>query len=158
MHATARILNVVKQSDTVAPVDVANRVRPVLLRLTRELRRESAALGVTGGQVQLLVAIKRNPGISLGELAAAERISPAALSGYVRRLQKAGLVTRTAHAGDRRRQGLALTEEAQRVLRSVQSRRTAWLAARLKALGPEELRAVDAAVEPLARLLEEGAE
>jgi hypothetical protein len=41
------------------------------------------------------------------------------------------------------------------VLRSVKSRRTAWLAARLKTLDPEELRAVDEAVEPLFKLLED---
>jgi len=41
------------------------------------------------------------------------------------------------------------------VLRSVRSRRTAWLAARLQQLSPEELAAVDAAVEPLLALLEE---
>lgn len=137
---------------------MANRLRPVLLRLARELRRESHALGVTGGQVALLVQIRRRPGISLGELAAAERMSPAALSGYVRRLEKAGFVTRTADAADRRRQGLALTDEAQRVLRSVRSRRTAWLAARLRELGEDDLRAVDAALDPLAALLgEDGA-
>ena len=54
-----------------------------------------------------------------------------------------------------RRTELGLTEEAERVLRSVRSRRTAWLAKRLKRLSPEELAAIDAAVEPLLRLLEE---
>ena len=33
-------------------------------------------------------------------------------------------------------------------------RRTAWLAERLRGLSPEELEAVDAAVEPLLKLLE----
>ena len=40
------------------PVTTANRLRPVLLRLARELRREIHSLGVTGGQVSLLIAIK----------------------------------------------------------------------------------------------------
>jgi hypothetical protein len=35
------------------PVAVANRLRPVLLKLNRELRREIHSLGVTGGQVSL---------------------------------------------------------------------------------------------------------
>ena len=74
------------------------------------------------------------------------------MSKYVARLEAAGLVRRTVGA-DRRRVGLDLTEEAQRVLRSVRSRRTAWLAARLKRLTDEELEAVDAAIEPLSRLL-----
>jgi hypothetical protein len=39
------------------------------------------------------------------------------------------------------------------VLRSVRSRRTIWLAERLKGLSPSELRAVEAAIEPLEKLL-----
>ena len=39
------------------PVTVANRLRPVLLKLNRHLRREIHSLGVTGGQVSLLFAI-----------------------------------------------------------------------------------------------------
>jgi len=42
------------------------------------------------------------------------------------------------------------------VLASVKRRRTAWLAERLRGLGTEELDAVDAAVEPLLKLLEVG--
>ena len=136
-------------------VEIANRLRPALLKLARELRRESHALGVTGGQVTLLIQIQRNRGFGVNDLAAQERISPAAMSGHVDRLQKAGLVTRTPHETDRRRQVLALTSEGERVLRSVKSRRTAWLAARLKRLDPAELEELDAAVEPLFRLLED---
>ena len=71
-------------------------------------------------------------------------------------LQKAGLVTRVPDESDRRRQVLELTEEAEGVLRSVRSRRTAWLAERLERLEPEELAAIEAALDPLSRLLEAG--
>jgi DNA-binding MarR family transcriptional regulator len=137
------------------PLEVANRVRPVLLQLARQLRREVHPLGVTGGQVTLLVAIKQRPGIGLRELAAQEGISPAGMSGHVDRLERAGLVDRAAHGSDRRRVGLHVTPEGLRVLRLVRSRRTAWLAERLKQLDPEDLQAIDAAVGPLAALLEE---
>jgi hypothetical protein len=36
----------------------------------------------------------------------------------------------------------------------VKSKRTAWLSARLRQLDPEQLEAIDAAIEPLAHLLE----
>jgi hypothetical protein len=39
------------------------------------------------------------------------------------------------------------------VLRSVKSKRTAWLSARLRELEPDELDAIDAAIEPLMNLL-----
>ncbi len=134
---------------------VANRLRPVLLKLSRELRRESHALGVRAGQVTLLVQINAHPGIGVRELAARENMSPAAMSGHVDRLEKAGLVIRMQDASDRRRQVLTLTPEGDSVLRTVKRRRTAWLAARLKELTPEQLAAVEEAIEPLAQLLEQ---
>ena len=142
-------------TDAVEPIVVANRLRPALLKLARALRRESHALGVTGGQVSLLIQIQKHRGIGVRDLAALERISPASISGHVDRLERAGLVQRTPDLNDRRRQGLSLTPEAERVLRSVKSRRTAWLAARLEQLSPDELDALDRAVEPLLALIEE---
>jgi len=138
------------------PVALANRLRPVLLQINRQLRREVHPLGVTGGQVSLLVAVQRSPGVGVRELAAREGVSPAAMCRHVDRLQEAGLVERIpGTGGDRRRVGLELTADAERVLRLVRSRRTAWLATRLKRLEPEQLDALDAAIEPLAALLQE---
>jgi DNA-binding MarR family transcriptional regulator len=136
-------------------VSIADRLRPVLLRVGRELRREARAAGVSPEQVALLVAIKYSPGIGVRELAARERISPPALSNHVDRLERDGLVARTPSADDRRRVGLTLTDSGQRLLRRVRSRRTAWLSARLGELSPTELGAVEAAIEPLSRLLRE---
>jgi DNA-binding MarR family transcriptional regulator len=136
-------------------LSIADRLRPVLLRVGRELRREAREVGISPEQVSLLVAIKYTPGIGVRELAARERVTPPAMSNHVDRLERDGLVSRTPSASDRRRVGLSLTEEGQRVLRRVRSRRTAWLATRLRSLSAEELEAVEAAVEPLSRLLHE---
>jgi DNA-binding MarR family transcriptional regulator len=132
-------------------------LRPVLLQLARELRREVHPLGVTGGQVSLLVSIRRTPGVGVRELAAREGVSPAAMSRHVTRLERAGLVRRSAGAGgDRRRVGVELTADAGRVLRLVRSRRTAWLVARLRTLDDEALSSIDDAIEPLRELIEAG--
>ena len=138
------------------PTVLANRLRPVLLHLNRQLRREIHSLGVTGGQVSLLVQIKYHPGIGIRELAALERISVPGMSKFISRLEEAGLVQRAPVEGDQRRVGLTLTPAGHKVLRSVKSKRTAWLAARLRELGPDELETIDAAIEPLAHLLAEG--
>ena len=135
------------------PTVLANRLRPVLLHLNRQLRREIHSLGVTGGQVSLLVQIKYNPGIGIRELAALERISVPGMSKFISRLEEAGLVQRAPVEGDQRRVGLTLTAAGQKVLRSVKSKRTAWLASRLRDLNPDELEAIDAAIEPLTHLL-----
>ena len=138
------------------PTVLANRLRPVLLHLNRHLRREVHSLGVTGGQVALLVQIKLHPGIGIRELAALERISVPGMSKFSSRLEEAGLVQRAPVEGDQRRVGLTLTAAGQKVLRSVKSKRTAWLASRLRDLDPDELEAIDAAIEPLTHLLAEG--
>ncbi|MGN6377399.1 MAG: MarR family winged helix-turn-helix transcriptional regulator [Gaiellales bacterium] len=134
-------------------VEVANRLRPVLLQLNRHLRRELAPLGITGGQAALLHAVRKNPGVGVRELARREGVSTAAMSTSLTRLESAGLVRRTRAAADRRRVGLELTELGSRVHRSARSRRTAWLAARLKKLSPDQLAAVDSAIDSLERLL-----
>jgi DNA-binding MarR family transcriptional regulator len=69
-------------------------------------------------------------------------------------MEAAGLVERQAVGGDRRRVGLHVTPAGHRVLRSIKSKRTAWLAERLHGLDPDQLDAIDAAIEPLMTLLE----
>lgn len=136
---------------------VAQELRPVLLRVARELRKETEQLGITARQATLLWLVKQSPGLSLAELAAEEGISPPAMCGHVDRLEKAGLIERVRSTEDRRRVGLRLTEGGARMLRRVRARRTTWLADRLGALTPSELEAVDAAIAPLARLVGDGA-
>jgi DNA-binding MarR family transcriptional regulator len=140
----------VTHADTLA---LAESLRPVLLRIGRELRRETRAVGVSPEQVSLLVAIKYAPGIGVGELAAQEHVSAPAMSNHVDRLERDGLAIRTPSPDDKRRVGLTLTAEGQRLLRRVRSRRTAWLVSRLGKLDPDELAAIEAAAEPLSRLL-----
>jgi DNA-binding MarR family transcriptional regulator len=139
-------------------VAVASRLRPVLLRLGRELRREAISFGITGGQAALLAVVDLHGPIGLGELAGCEGVSPAAMSKHVDRLEARGLVERAPDStGDGRRVQVELTAEGARVLRRVRSHRTAWLAARLGRLEPRALDAIEAALEPLAGLLAERA-
>jgi len=58
-----------------SPELVAAELRPVLLRLARELRKETEQLGITARQATLLWLVKRSPGMSLAELASEEGIS-----------------------------------------------------------------------------------
>lgn len=138
---------------TLSPELVASDLRPVLLRLARELRKETEQLGVTARQTTLLWLVKRSPGLSLAALAAEEGISPPALSGHVDRLERAALLQRVRSTEDRRRVGLELTEEGEKLLRRVRARRTTWLTTRLRDLEPAELEAIGAAIPALRRLL-----
>ena len=138
---------------TISPPEaVAEKLRPLLLHLNRDLRREALPMGVTVGQVALLAAIREEPGIGVRELATRERMSAPAMSGYVDRLEASGLVERGPVEGDRRRVGLALTGDGKRLLRSTRRMRTAWLAERMRRLTEDQIAALEAALEPLTLL------
>ena len=134
------------------PMTIAGRLRPVLLRLARELRREIHSLGVTGGQVSLLASIKVNPGITASELAERERVSAPGMSGQLVRLEAARLIERT-RASDRRRIGLFLTPEGEKVMKSVRKKRTAWLVERLERLDVQDRDRIEDAIDALDKLL-----
>ena len=139
---------------TRSPLEIAGELRPALLRLARNLRRETAALGVTSHQATLLALVDGRPGLSLRELADAEGISAPSLSGHVDRLETAGLLLRMRSEEDRRRVGLELTPDGRAILRRVRARRTTWLAERLAHLSDEDRERVEAALPALRRMLE----
>ncbi len=138
-------------------VELANRLRPVLLHLNRYLRREAHVAGVTGGQAALLAQIRTYPDLGVRELAAREGVSAPSMTRYLDRMERAGLIVRARSSEDARRIRLALTPKGVRALRSIRRRRTAWLAERLEGLSAGELAAIDRALEPLLRLVEEPA-
>jgi DNA-binding MarR family transcriptional regulator len=135
------------------PLAVANRLRPVLMRLHRFLRGEAHELGITSTQAGLLAAIARAPGIGLGELAEQEHMSAPTLVNHIDKLEAAKFVERArSNPQDRRRVDLNITASGLKVLETLRARRTAWLAARLETLTPDALAAVASAIEPLQQL------
>lgn len=149
----AEVPSPIAPTDAGEALELANRLRPVLVRINRRLRAEIHSTGITSGQASLLAAIDAHPGIGPAELAARERTSTPTMCAHVDRLAAAGLVVRSRDdAADRRRVGLRVTAAGERVLRTVRSRRTAWLATRLRDLAAADLAAIDGALEPLTRL------
>jgi DNA-binding MarR family transcriptional regulator len=135
---------------------LANELRPILVRLARELRKETSHLGITGGQATLLWQVSEHSGIGLRALAELEGIATPTVSGLIDRLQRAGLVTRERSQTDRRRIGLTITPAGSELLVAVRARRTVWLAERLGRLKPAERTAIAAALEPLHGLIAGG--
>jgi DNA-binding MarR family transcriptional regulator len=142
-----------KQSDTT----LVDGVLSVAAHLEPELDEALAEHRLTRPSFQVLSALLDAPDNSLTqrELMSTVRRTSGTVSVRLARLERAGLVTRAPHESDKRRVGLRLTDEGQRVLRRVRTRRTAWLATRLGQLSDEELAAVERAIEPLAQLLDE---
>jgi DNA-binding MarR family transcriptional regulator len=133
--------------------ELANELRPILVRLARELRKETTHLGITGGQATLLWQISEHPGIGLRALAELEGIRTPTVSGLVDRLERAALLQRVRSQTDRRRVGLTITPAGRRLLAAVRERRPVGLAERLELLAPSERAAIEAALRPLAGLI-----
>lgn len=137
-----------------SPQEMAEDLRPVLLRIGRHLRRETEQLGVTSHQATLLWLVRARPGLSLRELAHEEGISAPSLSAHVDRLEALGLIRRVRSSDDRRRVGLELTVAGRATLRRVRARRTTWLAGRLARLSDDDRERLERALPALKALLE----
>jgi DNA-binding MarR family transcriptional regulator len=135
-------------------VELAAGLRPLLLRLTRELNREARSSGVTSTQVSLLGSILDDPGIRPSELAERQGVTTATMSSHLDRLESAGLITRGREA-DSRGVVIEITPAGRRTFYKVRERRTAWLAVRLAGLSPADFTAIVDAIGPFRRLLEE---
>jgi DNA-binding MarR family transcriptional regulator len=138
------------------PGGLADHLRPVILKLSRHLRREAQKVGVSALDAQLLGVIKLWPGVGVSELAELEQMSRPAMSAHIKRLEASGWLSRQSEEpqGDRRRVRLALTGKGAQALAAIRRSRNDWLAARLSKLDDEERSALDAALGPLRRLLE----
>lgn len=138
--------------------DLAEALRPALLRVSRQLRQEAQRAGASALDAQLLGAIKKNPGIGLSELAEREQMAKPSMSSHVKRLELAGWVIKAGpDCEDRRRVGLNLTKDGLKALEAIRRERNEWLASRLAGLSAEDRAALAAALPALAGLAGERA-
>jgi DNA-binding MarR family transcriptional regulator len=124
---------------SVVDADVAPRLRLSVMRLARRLRQlDLAADGVTLSQLSALYVLHHHGALTLGELAATERVQPPTMTRLVTRLEEDGYVRRVPHPTDRRIVVVEPTAEARRVVEASRSRRTAELERRVARLAPEQ--------------------
>src|SRR2546430_3807713 len=106
------------------------RLRLVAPRLARRLRQH-AETEASPTQLAVLATVERGGPITLGELAAVERVQPPTITAAVGRLEQRGLVQRRTDADDRRVAWVEITPEGRRLLEQSRSRKTAYLDQRL---------------------------
>ena len=102
----------------------------------------------------VLGALFRHGELTVGELAALERVQPPSMTRKVNRLEEGGYVARRAHETDGRVVVVSLTERGRATVLADRKRRDEWLARQLRDLTPEE-RAVLRAAAPILKLLAE---
>ena len=133
---------------------LAGELRPVLHRLTRNLRRESVAAGFSSIDVVVLGLVKRLPGIGVSELAALEDTTRASMSVHVKRLSAAGwLAVDPSRGEDQRRSHLVITDEGDAALARIREASNRWLIGRIERLTQAERKALRRAVPALRALL-----
>jgi DNA-binding MarR family transcriptional regulator len=133
--------------------DMATRLHSAAIRLLRLVRREDQASGLTGPRLSALSVLVFGGPTSLGGLAAAEQVRAPTMTRIVESLVQAGLATREAEPGNRRKVRIAATEAGTRLLEEGRERRVRALTERLARLADSERRALDRAVDILERAL-----
>ncbi len=137
-------------------VALAARLRVAVTRLHRRLRQQAVA-GLSPSQGSALAAIECLGAPTLGELAAREGIQPPSVTRIVGVLEEMGLVRRVTDEADRRIARVELLPAGRDTLSRNRSATTAYLAARLHGLAPEERTALAELTALLERLEDEGA-
>jgi DNA-binding MarR family transcriptional regulator len=142
----------VAASPPATDTELAARLRVAVTRLHRRLRQHSAA-GLTQSQASALTSIGQLGSPTLGELAARESVRPPSMTRIVGTLEEIGYVTRSADPEDRRVTRVTLNTKGEDVLRRSRSRKTAYLAAQLRRLPPEDRHSLDDLTGLLERLV-----
>jgi len=137
------------QTDT----QLASRLRLAVMRLARVLRQK-AQDPITPSQLSALVSVERDGPVTLGELAALESVQPPTMTRIVAALEEQGLVFREADPADRRISRLHITPAGRKLLEKNRSRKTAYLASRMRGLGAEERDVLERAAALLERMTE----
>lgn len=131
--------------------DLAARFRRALMPLVRQLRRQVEG-DMTPSLMSALATVSRDGPISLGDLAASERVSPPMATKLAATLTEKGLVDRLPCEDDRRVVRLRITDDGAAVLTRAQHRRDAWLAQQFADLSADELATIGASIAILERV------
>ena len=133
---------------------LADRLRVSIGRLARKLRQQSLG-GLTPSQASTLATLDRRGPLMMGQLAEHEGITKPSATGIVGRLLEKGLVERRSDPSDRRSAIVAISPAASQLLEQRRRERTAYLASRIDALGPEERAILERAVDLFEEMFED---
>src|ERR671934_2548255 len=83
-------------------VEAADRFHSAAIHALRHVAREDPASGLSAARLSALSVLVFGGAMTLGELAAAERVRPPTMTRIIRGLEDSGLVRRAADPGDGR--------------------------------------------------------
>jgi DNA-binding MarR family transcriptional regulator len=134
-------------------LEVAARLRVAIFRAARRLRQEAGAeLGPA--LLAALGTIERHGPVTPSELADLEGVKRPTATRMIARLETEGLIDRARDPMDRRSSLVSVGPAGAALLRRLRKRRTAYLARRLRELGPADVAVLARATEVLERMIE----
>jgi len=118
---------------------LASALRISVMRLSRRLRNErDASDDLTANQLAVLGTLFREGPLTVGDLAAAEKVQPPSMTRTVSCLADKQLINRDPHPTDKRVVVVSLNDAGQAVIIESRRRKEAWLNHRLKELSAAE--------------------
>jgi len=132
---------------------LASVLRLSVMRLRRRLANERhPSNDLSLGSMAVLGALAANGELTLGELAARERVQPPSMTRTVNFLEEGGYITRRPGDADRRQVLVSITDKGRKTVKADRASRDAWLAQRLAELAPDEIDVIRRAAPILERI------
>src|ERR1051325_1422205 len=107
--------------------EAADRFHSAAIRALRHVRREDSATGLSAARLSALSVLVFGGPRTLGELAAAEQVRPATMTGIAQSLVEHGYARREPDPNDRRVARLSATAKGRKVMQRGRERRVETL-------------------------------
>ncbi len=130
---------------------MAGRLHAASIHLSRRLRAEDEALGLSASRLSALAVLAVEGPMRIGDLAQAERVEPPTMTRLVDAMERDGHVVRSPDPTDRRAVLVRATRGVPGRMRRARARRMKALSQGLATLTPPQLRALARGVEILER-------
>lgn len=131
------------------------RLAQALRELVSVVSRETASHRLSRTAAGTLSALERRGPSRISDLTRLEAVGQPAMTGLVQRLEASGLVSRASDPSDRRATLVAVTDAGRDALAERRRQQDAIVAARVARLPPDQLAALDAAVDAIVELTQE---
>jgi DNA-binding MarR family transcriptional regulator len=132
--------------------DVADRTHSAAIHLLRWIRKVDEETGLSPARLSALSVVVFTGPLALGELAAAEHVTPPTMTRLVAGLEADGLVRRDPDPEDRRSVRIRATARGTALLQRGRARRVARLVDRMGGLEAREIQAMRMAAGIIERI------
>jgi DNA-binding MarR family transcriptional regulator len=129
--------------------EVADRLHSAAIHLLRRAAEEDKAAGLSRARLSALSVVVFRGRLTLGDLATAEGVRSATMTGIVNGLERDGFVRRRPHGRDKRSVNIEATGAGRRLLDRARARRIDHVVSKLDDLSDDELELLGRAAELL---------